>query len=225
MGCTGPECRGALAEQEVCVDAFSIDATEVTVAAYLHCVDAGACHAIDKKRGPRACNAVIGGRDQHPVNCVSWSEASAYCSWKGQRLPTEAEWEFAARGNVGRTFPWGDGPPTCDLGVVSGCKHASMLPVASRPKGETPTGISDLAGNAFEWVADWYAPSRKPSTTALQNPSGPCDGKSPCKGKRHRVIKGGHYGSARALLASWSRDSVAPGTAYPFVGFRCSGPK
>jgi sulfatase modifying factor 1 len=192
------------------------------VAAYQTCVDAGVCRAIPKKRGPKACNSVVPGRDQFPVNCVSYAEASAYCAWNGQRLPTEAEWELAARGRVGNTYPWGDGPPTCDLGVIDECKHKSMLPVASRRKGDTATGISDLSGNAFEWVADWYASSRKVSARPLKNPRGPCDGKTRCKGKSYRVIKGGHYGASRALLAGWARYFLAPSASYPFVGFRCA---
>lgn len=223
MGCSGKGCSDALPEQQVCVDAFAIDATEVTVAAYQACVDAGTCKAVPKSRGPRVCNSVVGGRDQHPVNCVSWVEANAYCEWKGQRLPTEAEWELAARGKVGWTYPWGAGPPTCELGVISGCKHTSMLPVGSRPTGNTALGVSDLAGNAFEWVSDWYAPTRKVSETPLDNPRGPCDGKATCRGKRYRVIKGGHYGSAHPLLAGWARYFVPPKATYPFLGFRCAG--
>lgn len=224
MGCSGNVCehKGALATHAVCADAFEIDDKEVTVADYAGCVRDGKCKAIDPKRGPKTCNSVVDGRDQHPVTCITWYEAQAYCTWAGKRLPTEAEWEYAARGPSSRTYPWGDEAPTCDRATIDQCQHDSTEPVGSHPKGNTDTGIFDLAGNAYEWVADWYASSFKASKVAVNNPRGPCDGKSPCKVANARVIKGGAFSSARQLLPAWARYYVDPAQALPFLGFRCA---
>jgi formylglycine-generating enzyme required for sulfatase activity len=224
MGCSGPACKykGALPARKVCLDAFALDSKEVTVAEYATCVAAGKCQAIDRRRGPTTCNSAVPGRDRHPVTCVTWDEAQAYCSWAGMRLPTEAEWEYAARGTRSRTYPWGDGAPTCDRATIDQCKHDSTQPVGSHPTGDTDTGLSDLAGNAYEWVADWYAPSRAPSGQPANNPRGPCAGQSPCDRRTLRVMKGGAYSSARQLLPAWARYHAEPTQALPFLGFRCA---
>jgi sulfatase modifying factor 1 len=224
MGCTGNACRNkdALPVHEVCVDAFDLDAKEVTVADYARCVSDGKCKAIDPRRGPKVCNSAVTGRDRHPITCVTWDEAQTYCGWTGKRLPTEAEWEYAARGTASRTYPWGEEVPTCDRATIDQCQHDSTEPIGSHPKGDTDTGISDLAGNAYEWVADWYTPSCKVSRAALTNPRGPCDGKSPCKAVDSRVIKGGAFSSARQLLPAWARYHADPVQGLPFLGFRCA---
>jgi len=224
MGCSGKACKNkdALPVHEVCVDAFEVDDKEVTVADYAKCANDGKCKAIDPKRGPKACNSAVTGRDQHPITCVTWDEAQAYCTWAGKRLPTEAEWEYAARGTKSHSYPWGEETPTCERATIERCKHDSTEPVGSHPTGNTDTGISDLAGNAYEWVADWYMPSCKVSEEAARNPRGPCDGKSPCKERKYRVMKGGAFSSARQLLPAWARYYAEPTQALPFLGFRCA---
>lgn len=182
------------------VDAFAIDRTEVTVAAYRACVEAGACSAPDEGED---CNDLRAGRDRHPVNCVDQEQAAAYCAWRGGRLPSEWEWERAARGADGRLHPWGDEPVDCeraviDAGAGQACGEAEgTLEVGSRPAGASPEGALDLIGNVWEWT------SSAPGNSSA------------------RVVRGGAYyvgsaqarASARLLFKPWGRG--------PFVGFRC----
>ena len=133
--------------ETVDLPAFEIDRTEVTQAAYQKCVEAGACSAPAGGFEPtRACT--------HPVVNVSWKQASQYCAWMDRRLPTEAEWEKAARGTDQRTFPWGDEEPTCELANFAGCGRREAEEVGSHPAGASPYGLQDMAGNVREWVFD-----------------------------------------------------------------------
>ena len=150
-------CKRAYTPEDVYVDTFKIDRHEVTVGAYERCVDAGAC---EEPSGTYSyCNWGRNGREEHPVNCVSWNQAEAYCRWAGKRLPTSVEWEKAARGEEGNPFPWGAAKPTCSLAVVGignrpGCGTNSTAATCSRRKGGSPYGLCDMAGNVMEWVAD-----------------------------------------------------------------------
>jgi formylglycine-generating enzyme required for sulfatase activity len=136
-------------QHTVYLDAFYIDETEVTNAQYRACVEAGACNApADTTDYDHADYA------QHPVVYVSWGDADAYCLWAGKRLPAEAEWEKAARGTDGRTYPWGEGID-CDHAQYSEC-GGRTVPVGSKAKGASLYGALDMAGNVWEWVADWY---------------------------------------------------------------------
>jgi formylglycine-generating enzyme required for sulfatase activity len=209
---------------------FWIDQTEVTVARFRACVEAGACAP------PDPANPNCGGdfvvlnnwsqqRDDHPINCVSWTQADAYCRWAGKRLPTEAEWEFAARGPEARPYPWGAQPPTCELAVVnegrgSGCGQRSTWPVGSKPQGQSFCGAYDMAGNVAEWVADWYDPTAY-GVAPLDNPQGPAQGSE-------RVARGGTYVSvaaappAFAQLRATSRSHGRPDDASVTLGLRCA---
>jgi hypothetical protein len=129
-----------------------MDLTEVTVTAYRSCVTSGACKPARDKR--RFCNERWEGRGDHPINCVNWFEARDYCAWRRVRLPTEVEWEFAARGgSESRKYPWGDGEPdgrACWKHVAGSCEVKRFAPGAF--------GLYDLVGNVWEWTDDWFAP-------------------------------------------------------------------
>ncbi|RME42208.1 MAG: hypothetical protein D6795_21235, partial [Deltaproteobacteria bacterium] len=150
--------RGEADEQpvrNVCLKAFYIDKTEVTVAQYQRCVEAGGCSSTLLHQSDwgsdEACNWGKPGREDHPINCVDWFQAKQYCRWAGGRLPTEREWEYAARGEWGWEYPWGDTGADCDRAVMNdgedGCGAYSTMPVGSKPAGASPFGVLDMAGN------------------------------------------------------------------------------
>lgn len=210
-----------LPARQVNVDPFYIDLYEVTVADYEACVAAGQCNI----PGPGAgCNWALPGVEDHPVNCVSWTDANAYCSlWAGtpiaKRLPTEAEWEKAARSDDARLYPWGDEPlPSCthasmDEGAGGGCGAYSTIPVGSKPLGDSPYGVHDMAGGVWDWTADWYAPYDVAET---DNPTGPASGML-------KVMRGGGWVTADL---NWFRTSARIGQPTTNVnlnvGFRCA---
>ncbi len=200
---------GEKPRHSVYLNAFYIDKTEVTVSAYKACVSAGSCTAPDPYDASSNCNWRWSGRDSHPINCVDFSQAKAYCSNASKRLPTEAEWEKAARGTDGRIYPWGNQAPSCALTIwgdgsnTDGCGLDSTWPVGSKPAGASFYGALDLAGNVWEWTSDWYDAgyySKSPS----RNPSGPAGGSG-------RVIRGGSWASGDASdLRASSRDGGRP---------------
>jgi formylglycine-generating enzyme required for sulfatase activity len=222
-----PMFRAEGVAHEVLLGAFSIDKTEVTVADYRRCVSAGAC----------APPAITPGdlrfdRPEYPVTHVRWDDASAYCKWAGGRLPTEAEWEYAARGPTSREYPWGQlyNPRLCNHGSFAHDENdttdgfAMLAPVGSFPDGATPLGLLDMAGNVAEWVEDVYeldehgfGYSPKP-----QRAMGP-DGKNvPMKktGGPH-VVRGGSYADGAPWMRSASRN-VLSALRSSSVGFRCA---
>jgi formylglycine-generating enzyme required for sulfatase activity len=137
---------------EVSVEPFEIDRTEVTVAAYATCVAAGRCTPPMSTLSP-ACNYGRSGRENHPVNCIRWEQAQEYCEFVGARLPTEPEWEYAARGPEGRPFPWGAQAPGQRLCWARGETRAGTCDVGAYPGGVSPFGLLDMAGNVAEWTA------------------------------------------------------------------------
>ncbi len=231
---------------QVTLAPFCIDTFEVTVERYNACRDVGACKKAtfnawpalgDKERAifDPLCNAAAGEKlAKHPVNCIDWEMAEHYCATVGARLPTEAEWEFAARGPDGRKYPWGDDPPSADLlnacgteCVAWGKAHGQTLepmyaaddhfattsPVGSFHKGRSRYEVEDVVGNVWEWVSDWYAPY---VTTAADAPKGPKDG-------TERVIRGGAWNGTKA---SWVRPTFRfkdePAKRSYGIGVRCA---
>lgn len=208
---------------EVYVSGFFIDKYEVTVDKYRRCVEEGGCSAPKKAHDDsQSFNHGASGRRNHPINGVDWHQAKAYCVWAGKRLPTEAEWEKAARGTDGRVYPWGNEEPNCMLAVMNssgiersrGCGKGQTWEVGSRPDGVSPYGAYDMAGNVFEWIADWYDEDYYGSS-ATRDPKGPARGSG-------RVLRGGSWNHTGVTLLTSSRYYDAPIYASASVGFRCA---
>jgi formylglycine-generating enzyme required for sulfatase activity len=220
----GPFRRGSLSGQGeederpqrlIYLDRFAIDRFTVSVAQYRHCVEAGACSKPDAEK---LCNFAMADRDNHPVNCVSWDQARSYCRWAGKRLPTEAEWEKAARGNDGRIFPWGDRAPTCELanhslGNERYCR-SETVPVGDYPGSASPYGAVQMAGNVFNWVNDWHDREYY-RISPERNPTGPVLGK-------YRVVRGGSWFSPAVDLRTTMRGLIPSPVRLNYVGFRCA---
>lgn len=195
----------------VVLAAFDIDADEVTRADYARCVVAGACK-------PPAGASAGDARSRLPVTGVTWHDADAFCRWAGKRLPTEAEWERAARGTDGRTYPWGDAVDCtrANFGNYDGegrCPHNPGRPVEV---GTFSAGgaIHDLAGNVWEWVADWYD-ARYYAHAPSVNPKGPRHG-------QRRVVRGGACCSMFGLPRASNRNAFPPDYRDDDLGFRCA---
>jgi len=213
-------------QHAVYLDAFWMDQTEVTNAHYRLCVESGTC------RAPTACDwgeptYFDQSKTDHPVVCVSWQDAEDYCGWVAKRLPTEAEWEKAARGTDGRIYPWGnefdchranlDDETELDDYVVpggEGCDGFSRTaPVGRFLSGASPYGALDMAGNVWEWVADWYDEdyySRSPD----RNPMGPNSGE-------HGTLRGGSWSPIRIRARCANRYWINPVYRFENNGFRC----
>ena len=191
-------------QHRVYLDAFWIDKTEVTVAEYRRF-----CEATGREMPPAPS---WGWHDDHPVSEVTWDDAAAYATWVGKRLPTEAEWEKAARGTDGRPYPWGNewGPGKCANQVNSD----TTQPVGSYPAGASPYGALDMAGNVEEWCADWYGESYYRFAPA-RNSAGPPSGE-------YRLLRGGSWLNALPrYFRGANRNYGVPDIRGNYYGFRC----
>ncbi len=201
----------------VSLDAFWIDQTEVTNAMYEKCVIAGDCQP-PSSSGSSTRSSYYGDSKyaDYPVIYVDWNMTQTYCQWTGARLPTEAEWEKAARGTDERIYPWGNESPTCSLanfGGTSGCKGDTDK-VGSYPSGASLYGALDMAGNVWEWVNDWYGETYYKGSPQ-GNPQGPSSGSG-------RVLRGGSWYFVEDFLRSALRSRVDPSYTNNYFGFRCS---
>ncbi len=224
--CPWGDFAGEQPAHTVILNSFWIDRTEVTNGQYRQCVEAGICDP------PELTSSYSRDRyyddsayDDYPVIYVSWHQAAAYCEWAGARLPTEAEWEYAARGPDGRQFPWGDTfdgtklnycDVNCYLDQADGTVddgYADTAPVGSYTGGVSWCGAGDMAGNVWEWVADWYAAWYYSSSPA-EDPTGPSSG-------RYRVVRGGSWLNVPSQVRCAFRFMGPHEETSRSVGFRC----
>jgi formylglycine-generating enzyme required for sulfatase activity len=214
---------GEMPVHEVTVPSFEMTRTEVTVAQYETCVVSNVCAepSSDGYCSPEMeyRNWGVAGREHNPVNCVDWKEAVAFCTMNGWRLPSEAEWEYAARsGGVDIKYPWGAQPASCSYAVMNdggdGCGLGHTAPVCSKMAGNTDQGLCDMAGNVWEWVRDCYGFNYQGTPTdgsAMENcpPS-------------ERMIRGGGFGSLGYILRTTNRLAFFNDESAGYLGFRCA---
>jgi formylglycine-generating enzyme required for sulfatase activity len=226
MGCD-PQHNGGLGCPQdelplhtVTLSNFYIDKYEVTNIQYAECVAADGCQP-PMSSASELVQSYFGypDYDYYPVVHVSWLDAADYCTWAGKRLPTEAEWEKAARGSAAVSYPWGDDEPTCALSNyqpagTTGLCSGDTTPVGSHPLGASEFGIEDMAGNVWEWVSDWYGETYY-QTSPGENPPGP-------EGTTYRVLRGGGWTSAPIHLRISSRAYDPDFHNASDVGFRCA---
>lgn len=197
----------------VFLDAYWVDQTEVTNAMYALCVAAGDCPppAADSS-ATRADYYTNPAYANYPVLMVSWFQANAYCQWAGRRLLTEAEWEKAAHGEESRLYPWGDQPADCTLANIQGCVGDTQA-VGLLPQGASPYGALDMAGNVWEWVADYYGEDYYGASPA-DNPTGPEKGSA-------RALRGGSWDLEARHARADQRLFFNPAMTGIVFGFRC----
>jgi formylglycine-generating enzyme required for sulfatase activity len=203
MGENGVEPSDDSPRHPVYLDTFWIDINQVTNALYRHCVDAGACYEPQDLRYYSDSSFA-----DHPVVFVTWYDARRYCQWEEKRLPTEAEWEKAARGTQGWIYPWGNQLDRDRLNA--GNRIGSTTPAGSYPAGASPYGVLDMAGNVWDWVDDWY--------TAYPG----SEYHSDLFGQKYKVVRGGSWNHPDEDARSFHRDIASPTRAIRVVGFRCA---
>jgi formylglycine-generating enzyme required for sulfatase activity len=222
--------KNAAPQQEIWLQTFYMDTHEVTYAQYKACEKARDC----PRSGPRYTDF---DHPDMPIQGVSWFHARDYCAVQGKQLPTEAQWEKAARGPDGELYPWGNEPSTCERAIIRdasgrscGLKKAISKPETGRPwdVGSRPVGrygLYDMMGNSWEWVADWYSRSYEECGEACTgtDPKGPCDGADPCPGHAFKLVRGGSwYWDADRATSTWRRPHHADNEPFHHFGFRCA---
>jgi len=235
-------------QHTVYLDAYWIDQTEVTNAMFAEFVAAKGYRATGEEEGsgvvytgsewtwvdganwqhPSGPGSDLTGKEDHPVVQVNWDDAAAYCAWAGRQLPSEAQWEKAARGEDGRLYPWGNADPTgnrlnfadintnfdwSDKAIDDG--YEDTAPVGSFPAGVSPYGMLDMAGNVWEWTAEWYGINYYSSQTTWRNPVGPVSGD-------YRMVRGGSWYSNTWYVRTAGRLWRTPDLRDNNLGFRCS---
>lgn len=207
--------RGSVDERpihSVNVEAFYMDKFEVTNGLYKACVKAGVCQSVKKNSATRASYYDNPRHIRFPVIFVNWNMAQTYCEWRGARLPTEAEWEKAARGASNLTYPWGDGPD-CNLANYGNCL-GDTSGVTIYDLGQSRFGIYHMAGNVWEWVSDWYSDAYYRSSPQ-DNPQGPDTG-------TEKVLRGGSWKDDYGEIRSMNREAQKPAYSSNAIGFRCA---
>ena len=201
--------RNQRPQHKVFLDSFWIDQTEVTNSHYQLCVKEGACispHEVDYFKDTKYNN--------HPVIYLSWVEAQTFCVWAGKRLPTEAEWEKAARGDDARIYPWGNRKPNPSL-LNFYDNEKGTTDVGNFSSGASPYGALDMSGNVWEWTSDWYDPKYY-ITSPVRNPQGPLTGD-------RRVVRGGSWFSLTEIVVrTYYRKASIPAAQNYTTGFRCA---
>jgi len=221
MGCSPNDNQCKDSEKpyhKVYLDAYYIDLNDVTVDEYNKCVNAGGCTQLDVNDcliwngSSRVKGGSLGAEFQkgnHPVVCVDWNQANSYCQWAGKRLPTEAEWEKAARGTDGRIYPWGN-----EWDASKACyNQSSTCAVGSYPQGASPYGVLDMAGNVWNWCRDWYDANYY-ANSPDHNPTGPDSGSI-------HVLRGGSFNNLEGMRSSYRSDYYFT-NGYDDRGFRCA---
>ena len=200
---------------------FALDETEVTVAHYADCVTAEACTTPSTDTD---CTWGVVGLESHPVNCITYYQAVDYCAWAGKRLPTQEEWELAARYNDGRTYPWGSDNTGYETKINTNRLddgYAYTAPVGSFPDGNSALGLKDMAGNVREWTqSSYHYVGLDPCTNCPEGETcvNPCEYGNPS----YRFYKGGSYGEALAYSRPAYLNYGTASTGHPFIGFRCA---
>jgi formylglycine-generating enzyme required for sulfatase activity len=216
-GCARANFEDELYMHQVEVSAFYIDRTPVTNSQFEAFVTATAYQTEAERKAEANTwrTAYDGGKPDHPVVWMSWNDAAAYCEWAGKRLPTEAEWEKAARGTDARLWPWGNNWDPARANTAEGGRKGTM-PVGSFPDGASPYGVLDMAGNVWEWVGDWFGYTYYQTESGRSaNPQGP-------EGGEDRVLRGGGYRNGLWDVRTANRHKGGASGYAPDHGFRCA---
>lgn len=203
-------------EHSVTLSAYQMDRYEVTNARYEACVDSGCCLPPTYDGSYTGRQPYFGNVDyaDYPVIFVTWEMARQYCEGQGKRLPTEAEWEFAARGDDGRVYPWGSDPPTSGMAQYDMPRDGDTAEVGAHIVGGSAFGLQDMAGNVWEWTADWFDADYYLSSPQT-DPLGPDTGVA-------KVVRGGSFASENTKLYAFYRAAHLPSESFSTVGFRCA---